>query len=114
MKIASFILGLIGGLMALIYGQFGYAFGALANLDGKGAGNELQFVSVALPLIALVGAGFVLAKPIVGGSIMAVSVIGILIYFGFGFFNLATVVLLGVAAFLAIADWKRSSPSPQP
>ena len=112
MKIASFVMGLIGGLMALGYGQFGYALGAVANLDGKGAGDELQFVSIALPVIALVGAGMVLAKPIVGGSIMAVSVIGILVYFGFGFFNLVTIVLLGVAAFLAFADWKRSSPSP--
>ena len=95
------------------YGKFGYALGAIANLEGEGAGDELQFVSVALPVIALVGTGTVLAKPIVGGSITAVSVIGILIYFGFGFFNLVTVVLLGVASFLAFADWKRSSPSQQ-
>lgn len=113
MKIASFVMGLIGGVMALGYGQFGYALGAVANLDGKGAGDELQFVSIALPVIALVGAGMVLAKPIVGGSIMAVSVIGILIYFGFGFFNLMTVVLLGVAVLLAFMDWKQVSPPPR-
>lgn len=113
MKIASFVLGLIGGLMALAYGQFGYALGAVANLDGKGAGDVLQFVSIALPIIALVGAGTVLAKPVAGGSIMAVSVIGILVFFGFGVLNLMIIALLGVAVFLAFFDWKRSSPPPQ-
>ena len=106
-------MGLIGGLMALGYGQLGYALGALANLGEYGSGSALQFVSVGLPLLALFGAGAVLASPIVGGSIMAVSLMGILVRFGLGFFNIAVVVLLGIASFLAFADWKRSSPSKQ-
>ena len=99
-------MGLVGGLMALGYGQFSYAVGSFFNFVEDGEGTGLQVVSVGLPLLALLGAGFVLAKPLVGGALMALSVLGILAFFGFGTFQLFTVVLLGVAAFLAFAEWK--------
>ena len=59
---------IIEGLLALIFGVFGYALGSIADVGEAGAGTFLKFLSLGLPIAALVGAGIVINKPINGCS----------------------------------------------
>lgn len=102
MKTGALVLGIIGGLVALIYGLVGHAFGSLAHSpQGEfGPGEILQLLSIGLPIAALVGAGLVKAMPLIGAGLMAISAVGFIMIIGFNTFSLVPVLLLGVAALL--------------
>jgi len=100
MKVGGLVLGIIGGLVALIYGLLGYGFGSLADAGQAGAGTGLKVLSLGLPIAALVGAGMVMAKPIIGAVLMGISAIVLVLMLGFNFFSLIPVVLLGLGALL--------------
>jgi hypothetical protein len=93
-------LGIIGGLLALIFGVFGYALGSIADVVEAGAGTFLKFLSLGLPIAVLVGAGIVINKPINGTVLMGLAAVGLLLILGFNFFTLFPVVLLGLGALL--------------
>lgn len=94
MKVGALVVGIIGGLVALLYGVVGYGFGSM------GDAGDVKLVSVGLPVAAIVGAGLVMAKPIVGAVLMAIAAAGFIVIFGFNFFSLIPVVLLGIGALL--------------
>ena len=100
MKAGALVLGIIGGLVALVYGVIGYGLGSLADAGQAGAGLGAKLLSLALPIAALVGAGMVKAKPVPGAALMAVAAIGFVLVLGFNFFSLIPTVLLGVGALL--------------
>ena len=100
MKAGALVLGIIGGLVALLYGLIGYGLGSLADAGQTGAGMGAKLLSLALPIAALVGAGMVKAKPVIGAALMAVAALGFVLILGFNFFSLIPTVLLGVAALL--------------
>jgi zinc-ribbon domain len=100
MKVGALVLGIIGGLVALFYGLVGYGLGSLADVGQSGAGAVLKILSLGLPIAALVGAGVVLAKPIIGAALMAIAALVLVLILGFNFFSLIPVVLLGLAAVL--------------
>lgn len=60
----------------------------------------MKFLSIALPVGALIGAGIVKAKPLIGAALMAVAAIGFVMILGFNFFSMIPVVLLGLGALL--------------
>jgi hypothetical protein len=108
MKTGALVLGIIGGLVALIFGLLGYGLGSMAGSGG------LKVVSIALPVAALFGAGMVMAKPVIGAALMAVGAIGFVLILGFNFFSLIPVVLLGLGAllgFLGSQEGARKTPS---
>ena len=117
MKVAGMVLGIIGGVIALLVGAFGYGFSAMgASVTSSVGHHELsalmalyQFASLALPVAALVGSGIAVRMPALGSGVMAVSAVGIVAVFGFGFFSLVPVVLLGVGALLVYLDQGKSS-----
>ncbi len=117
MNTAGMVLGIIGGLIALLVGAFGYglsSMGASVSASvGYHEGSALmmvyQFASLALPIAALVGSGVAVRAPAVGGVIMAASAIGIVFVFGFGFFSTVPVVLLGVGALLVFLGLSNSA-----
>lgn len=94
MKVGALVLGIIGGLVALLYGLVGYGVGSLAG------GTGLKLVSIGLPIAALIGAGMVMAKPMIGSCLMAIASVGFILILGFNFFSLIPVVLLGLGALL--------------
>jgi hypothetical protein len=100
MKAGALVLGIIGGLVALLYGLIGYGLGSLADAGQTGAGMGAKLLSLALPIAALVGAGMVKAKPVIGAALMAVAALGFVLILGFNFFSLIPTVLLGVGALL--------------
>lgn len=109
---AGAILGIIGGVLALLVGAVGYsASTTLGNLSAgvgyaEGA-SSMQFyrlMSIVLPIVGLVGGGMAFKNPKVGAGLMAVSTVGILFSFGVGIFSLLCAGLLGVGALLVFLD----------
>lgn len=108
MKTGALVLGIIGGLLALLIGQLGYGLGIIADLDNSGSGAPFKAISIGLPVAALVGAGMVKAKPLIGAGLLAVSAISLVLLLGFNFLSLIPVVLLGVAALLGFLGAQES------
>lgn len=100
MRVAALIFGIIGGLISLAFGMFGYVLGGLANYGSAGSGSFLRLLSVGLPILALLGSGIVINKPIGGAVLMMLAALGLVMALGFNFFSLFPVVLLGVGAYL--------------
>lgn len=110
MRVGSMILGIVGGLVALLYGVFGYAVGGVFDVGEAEAGAAARTLSVALPVIALVGAGVVMSRPLLGAILMAVAALAIVINFGVGVLSLIPLVLLGIGAvlgFLSLSEGGR-------
>jgi hypothetical protein len=102
MKIGSLILGILGALFAL-----GLAF--VEDLAGGSIGiapgnNEvvsvLEVLSIALPIVALIGAGIVMAMPMIGSALMALVAIALVFITDFNFIALIPVILLVIGALL--------------
>jgi hypothetical protein len=107
MKTGALVLGIIGGLIALLYGLLGYGIGSLADVGEAGSGGGLKFLSIGLPVVALIGAGTVKAKPAIGAALMGISAVGFVMVLGFNFFSMIPVVILGLAAlfgFMSLQD----------
>lgn len=75
MRVGALILGILGGLIALSYGFLGYGLGSLADVGQAGAGSGMKIISLVVPVGALVGAGMVMTKPLIGASLMAFAVV---------------------------------------
>ncbi len=106
MKTGALIIGILGGLIALAIGFIGYGLGSMANAGQAGSGSTLKMLSIGVPIFALVGAGMVMARPIIGATLMAGSAIIFVIVVGFNFISLVPVVLLGIGAFLGFFSTK--------
>jgi hypothetical protein len=112
MKTGALVLGIIGGLVALLYGLLGYGLGSLAG--GAAGAGLLKLLSIALPVAALIGAGMVKAKPVIGAALMAIGALGFVLILGFNFFSLIPVVLLGLGALLGfLGSQEDAKKSPQ-
>lgn len=111
MKVGG-VLGIIGGLIALLVGAIGHsATGMLGSLaagvgysDGEASMQYYGVMSLALPIIGLVGAGLAFQQGTLGAALMAISAAGILFVFGAGVFSLICAILLGIGATLAFLD----------
>jgi hypothetical protein len=88
MKIGATVLGVVGGLLALVlvgvpmfwmgrlFGQVGGAFGA------SDLGLEYKLLGVGLPLVGLLGGVLVRFQAVLAGALMLASGIGILAMLG--------------------------------
>jgi hypothetical protein len=103
MKIGALILGILGGLVALAIGFFGFALGSMSS-----DGGALKIVSLVVPIAALVGAGMVMSKPFVGSLLMGGSAVALILILGFNSFSLIPVVLLALGAGLGFLESKAS------
>lgn len=109
---AGGILGIIGGVIALLVGAIGHSasgmLGSLASGVGYAEGAaSMQYygvMSLGLPIVGLIGAGLSFQQGKLGGALMAVSAIGTLYVFGAGFLSLICAILLGIGALLAFTD----------
>ncbi len=97
MKVGALILGIIGGLIALSIGYFGFSLGSLAG-DGL-----LKFISLAIPIASLIGAGIVMSKPALGATLMGFSAFGLVFVLGFNFISMIPVVLLAIGSILGFS-----------
>lgn len=113
MKSGAMVIGIIGGLVALIYGLISYSVGGLFDTVGADGGAFYKLLGVGLPICALVGAGMAKSNPSTAAVLMGIPAVGILLVIGFGALSLIPVLLLGVGAllsFMAAQEDAKKSP----
>ncbi|WP_010139912.1 hypothetical protein [Oceanicola sp. S124] len=118
MRNAALILGLIGGLMALVVGFAGYgyteairAYGEVDGLFRQVANVEaLRTAALLSPILAIAGAGMARARALWGGVLMLGSA-GVF-YMGFGVtvFTLFPMAFIAIAGLLALAAGRPDEP----
>jgi hypothetical protein len=106
MLVGALILGILGGVFGLGVGLFGYALGGIA---GQGL---FQLVSIAIPIVSIVGGGMAKAKPVIGGILMLLSAAGMIWLFGFNFFTAIAIILSGIGGALALLAASETKTSP--
>jgi len=118
MRNAALILGLIGGIFAMLVGFFGYGYteavASHAEL-GRTFGNFdnpqlIRLSSFLSPLFAIAGAGMAKVRALWGGILMLVG--GGLMYHAFGFnpFTMFPIGFTLVAGLLALAAGRPDEP----
>jgi hypothetical protein len=113
MRNAALILGLIGGLWALIIGFFVYGYISFIDWFGEvpDFAREVEdpalyrFVAVVAPLLAVAGAGagMARARALVGGALLLLATAGLYHAYGLGVFTVFPLAFCGLAGILAIA-----------
>lgn len=114
MRNAALTLGLIGGLIGILVGMFGFGYSELtANHEEVGEvlgtfenPQLVRAASFLAPLLAIAGAAMARARALWGGILMLIA--SGLFYTGFGF-NVATMFpigFVGLGGILAIAAGK--------
>ena len=108
MIVAAMVVGIIGGVFGLLIGLFGYVLGGALSSVASDA-IIYQIISMAIPVAGIVGASIVRHHTGYGGSLMAISGIGMLLLFGFNFFTMIPIILTGAGSALAFfALWQRT------
>lgn len=118
MRNAALILGLIGGLMGLIVGLFSYGYTTAVENFGEVEGlfeqvanvDAIRATAVVSPILALAGAGMARARALWGGILLLISVAGMYLGMGFGFFTLWPMAFCGVAGLMALAAGRPDEP----
>lgn len=120
MRNAALMLGIIGGLIAMLVGFFGFGYTELVREhaaigDMFGQFDDPQMIRVAsflAPVLAIAGGAMARMRALIGGILMLVA--GFLMYHAFGF-NVFTMFPIGFCAIggvLAIAAGKPDEPKP--
>jgi hypothetical protein len=111
MRNAALVLGVIGGVLALIVGFFGFGYtqfiaenGEVGNL-AKQVNNPglVQAASLVSPILAIAGAAMARSANVVGGILMLVSSVGLYLGFGFNVFTMFPEAMCALGGILALA-----------
>jgi len=118
MRNAALILGVIGGLLALVVGFFSYGYTEFINEFGEIEGlahqvervELIRTVSFIAPLLAIAGAGMAKVRALWGGLLMLVSA-GLMLYaFDFGVFTMFPIGMTALGGLLAVAAGRPDEP----
>ncbi len=118
MRNAALTLGLIGGLIALVIGFFGYGYtevvrnySEVGEVFGHPQNAELiRVASFLAPLLAIAGGGMAKSRALWGGLMMLIAG-GLMYYaFGFGVFTMFPIGFCLVGGVLALAAGKPDEP----
>ncbi|PJE31916.1 hypothetical protein SAMN06297129_1956 [Pseudooceanicola antarcticus] len=118
MRNAALILGLVGGLMALVVGfaAYGYteairAWGEVDGLFHQVANVEaMRTAGLLSPILAIAGAGMARSRALWAGVLMLASVAGFYMGFGVTFFTLFPMAFIAIAGLLALAAGRPDEP----
>ncbi len=118
MRNAAMMLGIIGGLIAMLVGFFGFGYTELVQehsevgeifgqLDNPGL---IRFASFIAPLLAIAGAAMAKIRALIGGILMLIA--SFLMYYAFGFsaFTMFPIGFCIVGGILAVAAGKPDEP----
>lgn len=111
MRIGSALLGVLGGLVALIIGVISFFVGDLGQTLGIEGSVVRQVLSLALPFAALLGGGIATKSGLAGGILMLISAAGILIVLEIGVLSLITAIPIGLGGILALISMGSSNES---
>jgi len=118
MRNAALLLGVIGGLLALLVGFF--AFGYTEAIDRYGEIDGLAYqvdrvglirtVSFAAPLLAIAGGGMARVRALWGGVLLLVSAAMMLYAFDFNVFTMFPIGMTALGGLMAIAAGRPDEP----
>ncbi len=110
MRNAALTLGLIGGVLAMIVGFFGYGYTEFIDQNGEfgDIASQVQHpmvirvASFLAPIMAIAGAAMARSQNIPAGVLMLAAALGILLAFGFGVFTMFPIAMCGLGGLLAL------------
>lgn len=109
MKTGAMVLGIIGGIIAFLMGLLLFGLGQLGSeLEVEGSGI-VQVLSLAIPVVALVGASIVKSKTLIGGLLMLASAIAMVVVLGINFFSLLPGIPLLIGGTLGLISSKETA-----
>ena len=111
MRNAALVLGLIGGILAMIVGFFVYGytvfidwFGEIPDLASQVDNPELyRTMAFVSPILAIAGGAMARSRALWGGVLMVLAALGMLYAFGFGVFTMFPIAFCGIGGVLALA-----------
>ncbi|MEQ8293608.1 MAG: hypothetical protein RIA08_15510 [Roseovarius sp.] len=118
MRNAALLLGVIGGLMALLVGFFAYGYTEAIDRYGEIDGLAYQVdrvgviraVSFAAPLLAIAGGGMARVRALWGGVLLLISA-GLMLYaFDFNVFTMFPIGMTALGGLMAIAAGRPDEP----
>ncbi len=118
MRSAAVVLGVIGGVMAIFLGFFGYGYTEVVERYGEIEGLARQVENVSLirsvsflaPLLAIAGGTMSRMRALWGGALMLVSAGAMYYAFGFNVFTMFPIGFTLLGGLLAIAAGKPDEP----
>lgn len=118
MRNAALVLGIIGGLMAMLVGFFSYGYteaveryGEIEGLFEQVANMEvIRAASFLSPLLAIAGGAMAKVRALWGGVLLLMSAGGMYYAFGFNVFTMFPIGFCLVGGVLALAAGKPDEP----
>lgn len=118
MRNAALVLGIVGGLIAMLIGFFSYGYTEVIEQYGEVEGLAQQVdrvglirtVSFLAPLLAIAGGAMARIRALWGGGLMLISAVLMLYAFGFGVFTMFPIGMTALGGVLAIAAGKPDEP----
>lgn len=118
MRNAALVLGLIGGIFAMILGFFSFGYTEIVQNHAEvgrmfGQFENAQTIRIAsflAPLLAIAGGAMARARALWGGILMLLSAGLIYLAFGFGVFTMFPIGFCLVGGLLAVAAGKPDEP----
>jgi hypothetical protein len=118
MRNAALMLGIIGGLMAMLVGFFSYGYteaveryGEIEGLFEQVANMEvIRAASFLSPLLAIAGGAMAKVRALWGGVLLLLSAGGMYYAFGFNVFTMFPIGFCLVGGVLALAAGKPDEP----
>ena len=118
MRNAALMLGIIGGIMAMVVGFFSYGYteaveryGEIEGLFEQVANMEvIRAASFLSPLLAIAGGAMATVRALWGGVLLLLSAGGMYYAFGFNVFTMFPIGFCVVGGLLALAAGKPDEP----
>ncbi len=118
MRNAALVLGIIGGVFAMLVGFFGYGYTEAVERYGEIEGLARQVDNVGLiraasflsPLLAIAGGAMASARALWGGILMLISAGLMFAAFGFSVFTMFPIGFTVLGGVLALAAGKPDEP----
>lgn len=118
MRNAAMVLGIIGGLIAMVIGFFGYGYTevvarheevgeVLGQFDNAGFVRAASFIA---PLLALAGGAMAKMRALWGGALLLVASAMVYYAFGFNVFTMFPIGFCALGGILALAAFKPDQP----